>query len=228
MTFFARVDWTWEAGGAVLGAPTVAPAVHDLATGHLALRMATNRGAPSTADQITSLGASIGVPRNENGRIDGPSVAQVGATFRLDPDSRFHVERSWNSSELSVTLAVSLEDLTAGTVVTGPEFVIARDSGFNVGENKLLFSNPAPGGSAAVSGDFACAARHDYRAWIDLHARVSGAGFGGSGGSGADLIAGVVAPTLSFLWYFTPLQGAAPSSWTREATAPPARAADRV
>ncbi|HEX4817122.1 MAG TPA: hypothetical protein VFV66_30645 [Nonomuraea sp.] len=212
MTYTATLDLWWDSGnGVVTGSPSVAAPVHDLETGHLALRMATNRTAPSAADQITSLGVVIGRPRNQNGPISGPSVLQVGANFRLDTDSRFHVERSWNSSELWATLAVTVEDLDAGTIVTGPEFVIARDGGFHVGENKLIPSNPAPGGSAAVSGDFGCAPGHTLRAWIDLHAHVSGAGFGGTGGSGADLIVGTVAPTISFLWYFTPSAAAAPA-----------------
>jgi hypothetical protein len=208
-SYTAPLDWAWDSGnGVVSGSPTVSVPVHDTGTGHLALGMATNRSAPSAADQITSLGAVIGAPRDFNGQFDGPSTLQFGTTFRLDTNSRFHVERSWNSSQIFATVAMTLEDLDTGTVTTGPEFRICWNDGFNTGENRDLPTNPAPGGSMSWSGDFDTAPHHNFRAWVDLHAHVSAAGFGGVGGSAADLTVGILAPRISYFWYFRPIGAA--------------------
>ena len=207
--FSARLDWTWDSGnGVVSGFPTVSAPVHDSTTGRLALGMATNRSAPSAADQITSLGAVVGPPRDSNGQFDGPSVLQFGTTFQLDTNSRFHVERSWNSSQIFATVAMTLEDLDAGTIVTGPEFRICWNDAFNTGENRDLPSNPPPGGATSWSGDFNTPAHHHFRAWVDLHGHVSAAGFGGVGGSAADLTVGIVAPTITYFWYHRPIGAA--------------------
>ena len=207
--YSARLDWTWDSGnGVVSGSPTVSAPVHDAGTGHLAVGMSTNRSAPSAADQITALGAVIGPPRDASGRFDGPSTLQFGAKFQLDANSRFHVERSWNSSRIFATVAMTLEDLDAGTVVTGPEFRICWNDAFNVGENVDLPSNPPPGGSRSCSGDFDTPAHHHFRAWVDLHGHVSGAGFGGTGGSAADLTVGITAASITYFWYFRPIGAA--------------------
>jgi hypothetical protein len=206
MSFTARLDWMWDSGnGVVSGSPTVSPPVHDAGTGHLALGMATNRAAPSAADQITSLGAVIGPPRDVNGHFDGPSTLRVATTFQLDTNSRFHVERSWNSSQIFATVAMTLEDLDAGTVMTGPEFRICWNDGFNTGENRDLPTNPLPGRTTSWSGDFDTPPHHYFRAWVDLHAHVSAAGFGGAGGSAANLTVGILAPTITYFWYFRPI-----------------------
>lgn len=202
MAYTAWLNTVWDSGsGVITGNPTVAAPVHDLNFRLLGLQMSTDRFASSAADQITSFGAVVGRPRDANGPLSFPAILDVSGTFRLGANTSFWVNRFWNSSEISGTVAVTVEDLDAGTIVTGPEWVICRNSGFNVDEHRFLPTNPDLLGSATVSGRFRATPLHNYRVWIDLHGHVSGAGFS----SGAKLTAEIFISTISFNWYLAPV-----------------------
>jgi hypothetical protein len=187
MIFTRPYPLTWDPPAAVAGGPTVINrGSNDRGTRDFFLSSARNN--PSQASLLTSFGVDAGRPRNTGwGPVGDPCELSVQPQFDV-LGTFFYSSGSFASARTAASIAVYVEEFDASGAfvggIDGQNFTILDQNPWWLSGSQTW--SPAFFGFVIPRLDpIRAHLGHSYRAWVDVHAEISAAGWGGIGGSGS-------------------------------------------
>jgi hypothetical protein len=185
MIFTHPYDFTWDPTPAASGGPTVINrGSNDAGTRDFFLSSARNN--PSRASLLTSFGVWAGNPRNTGfGPVGDPCELSVQPSFDV-LGTFFYSSGAFASALTSASVAIFVEEFDAsGTFTRGIDgqcFTILDEDPWWLSGSRTW--SPAFFGEVIpIETPIRAHLGFSYRAWVDVHADISAAGYGGVGGS---------------------------------------------
>ena len=208
MLFGPTYEWGWHASDLAPALPwPQGPLVwfhpvDDPWHGSLSLRVESGSHGPSTAEAITSVGVSAGIPRDAAGvplgwTHSGRGLARMRVVAQLAVDMFAGTSRRFASSLQAAWANIFVENLDGPSTWTGPRTDFVRDDRWAFYEELVQRELD----SRIVTAEGAVEIDHHYRVWVDLHEEQRSAGFDGFGGSFTTVQGSVTVPWIAVSFF---------------------------